>query len=44
MTKGAGFGKKENKINKIFLIVGGVLVVIIIVALVVALMKVGPSA
>lgn len=44
MTKGSGFGKKENKINKIFLVVGGVLVIIIIVSLVVALMTIGPSA
>jgi len=44
MTKGSGFGKKENKINKIFMIVGGVLVLIIIVSLLFAFMKVGPSA
>lgn len=44
MTKGAGFGKKQDKVNKIFLISGAILVVIIIVTLVVALMSVGPSA
>lgn len=43
MTKGAGFGKKENKINKIFLIVGAVLALIIVAALVFALMRVGSS-
>ena len=41
MTKGAGFGKKENKVNKIFYIVGGVLAAIIIGALVVALFSLG---
>lgn len=41
MTKGAGFGKKENKINKIFIIVGIVLALIIVVSLVVALMQIG---
>ena len=38
MTKGAGFGKKENKVNKIFLIVGIVLAVIIVGALVFSLL------
>ena len=38
MTKGAGFVKKENKVNKIFLIVGIVLAVIIVGALVFSLM------
>jgi pSer/pThr/pTyr-binding forkhead associated (FHA) protein len=33
MTKGAGFGKKENKVNKIFIIVGVVLALIIVGAL-----------
>ena len=45
MSKNSAFTKKDNKTNKIFLIVGGVLVVAIIILLVIALTKVsgGPG-
>ncbi|HTH46458.1 MAG TPA: FHA domain-containing protein [Candidatus Limnocylindria bacterium] len=40
MSKNSAFTKKDNKINKIFLIVGAVLVVAIIILLVIALTSV----
>ncbi len=43
MSKNSAFTKKDNKTNKIFLIVGGVLVVAIVILLVIALTKVSGS-